>query len=104
MRIPPTARRSNQSALKEINPEYSLERLMLKLHYFGQLMQSVNSLEKILMLGETEGKWRRQWQRMRWVDSITNSIDMNLNELQETERDRGARDAAVHGVAKSGTT
>ena len=101
MRIPPTARRSNQSALKEINPEYSLERLMLKLHYFGQLMQSVNSLEKTLMLGETEGKWRRQWQRMRWVDSITNSIDMNLNELQETERDRGARDAAFHGVAKS---
>ena len=80
MRVPWTARRSNQSILKEINPEYSLEGLMLKLklQYFGHLMQRADSMEKTLMLGKTEGKWRRGWQRMRWLDSITNSMDMDL--------------------------
>ena len=80
MRVPWTARRSNQSILKEINPEYSLEGPMLKLRlqYFGHLMQRADSMEKTLMLGKTEGKWRRGWQRMRWLDSITNSMDMDL--------------------------
>ena len=80
MRVPWTARRSNQSILKEINPEYSLEgpMLKLKLQYFGHLMQRADSMEKTLMLGKTEGKWRRGWQRMRWLDSITNSMDMDL--------------------------
>jgi len=80
LRVPWTARRSNQSILKEINPEYSLEGpiLKLKLQYFGHLMQRADSMEKTLMLGKTEGKWRRGWQRMRWLDSITNSMDMDL--------------------------
>ena len=86
MRIPWTARRSNQSIIKEINPEYSLEGLMLKLQYFGHLMQRANSLEKTLMLGKIEGKRRRGWQRMRWLDSIRDSMDMNLSRLQEMWR------------------
>ena len=81
MRVPWTARRSNQSILKEINPEYSLEGLMLKLQYFGCLMQRANSLEKILLLGKMESQRRRGWQRMSWLDSITNLMDMNFSEL-----------------------
>ena len=92
MRIPWTSRRSNQSILKEINPEYSLEGLMLKLklQYFGHLMQRANSLEKTLMMGKTEGKRRRGQQRMRWLDSITDSVDMNLSKLWQIMEDRGA--------------
>ena len=94
LRIPWTARRSNQSILKEINSEYSLGGLMLKLklnlQYFGHLMQRTNSLEKALMLRKIKGQRRRGWQRMRWLDSITDSIDMNLNKLQETVKDRKA--------------
>ena len=99
------ARRSNQSTLKEINPEYSLEGLMLKLklQFFGHLMQRVNSLEKTLMLGKIEGKRRRGWQRMRWLDSIIDSMDMNLSKLLEIVKDREAWGTAAYGVMKSRT-
>ena len=102
LRVPWTARWSNQSILKEINPEHSLEGLMLKLklQYFGYLMQRTDSLEMTLILGKTEGRRRRGWQRMRWVDGIIDSMDLNLSELQEMVKDRGAWCAAVHGAAK----
>ena len=105
LRISWTARRLNQSIIKESNPEYSLEGLMLKLkfQYFGHLMRRANALEKTLMLGKIEGKRRKGWQRMTWLDSTTKSMNMNLSTLWEIVEDRGAWCAVVHAVAKSRT-
>ena len=103
MRVPWTTRRSSQSILKENNLKYSLEGLILKLQYFGHLMQRANSLEETLMLGKIEDKRRRGQQRMRWLDSVTDSMDMNLSKHQEIMEDRGAWRATDHEVAKSWT-
>ena len=102
LRVPWTARRSNQSILKEISPEYSFEGLMLKmkLQYLGHLMRRADSFEKALMLGKIEGSRRRGPQRMRWLDDVTDSVDMSLSELWELVMDRQARHAAIHGVTK----